>query len=446
MKLCKKSAILTLSVCLLIAFLAVPATSHAQGKVYTLKECIDKALKTNLTLVQTQGYFRQARADALAAKGAFLPDLNLSISGSYNHNKWTSFQAPVTGEFVEGDFFIDTHGYQTLLSANMVIFNGFGRFFNLARSNATVSSYRHRVSQQELNTAYTVKSMYFNLLQASATFTIMQKALERTQELMKIAQTKYELGSASRSDVLKAKVSLSEAQLNLLTAENSVKKAQANLDYAIGEPVDQEIKVEEVEISGVEYTFEDASAQALSSNPGYLSVQEDARAAKYGLRYALGSYLPSLSISASKYWVGPELGRIDEWWSKNYTTYIGARFSFNIFDRFQTKQQADRAKASLRTAEYQVSDQKRAVELEVREAYLNLQEKTKARELSDEKLASAQEDYKLAQEKYTLGAATILDILDAEVSLKTAESSMVDSRYGYLLAIAELQKVMGIIE
>jgi len=446
MRPCKKSAILTLTVYLVIAVLAAPVTIHAQGKIYTLKECIDKALKTNLTLVQTKGYFEQAKADALAAKGAFLPDLNLRISGSYNHNKWTSFQDPITGAFVEGEFSQDVHGYQASLDASLMLFDGFGNLFNLARSNATVSSYRNRVSQQELNTAYNVKSQYFSLLQALATFKITQKALERTQELMKIAQTKYELGSASRSDVLKAKVSLSQAQLDSLTSENQVRKAQANLNYAIGEPVDQEIRVKDVEMSADDYTLADVSTQALRSNPGYLFAQDDLRAAKHGLRYAQSDYLPTLSLSASKYWVGPELDELDDWWSKNYTTTIGGRLSFNIFDRFLTKQRTDYAKANLHSAEYGVSDSKRAVELEAREAYLNLQETVKARELTDEELASAQEDFNLAQEKYKLGAATILDILDAEVSLRTAESHQVDSKYNYLLAVARLMTVMGIIE
>jgi outer membrane protein TolC len=414
--------------------------------VYTLKECIDKALKTNLTLVQTKGYFEQAKADALAAKGAFLPDLNWSISGYYNHNKWTSFQNPITGEFETGEFSQDVHGYQASLGASLMLFDGFGNFYNMARSNATVSSYRNRVSQQELNTAYNVKSQYFSLLQAQATFKITQKALERTQELMKIAQTKYELGSASRSDVLKAKVSLSQAQLDMLTSENRVSIAQANLNYAIGEPVHQEISVEDVEISGVDYSLANVSTQALSSNPGYLSAQDELRAAKHGVQYAKSDYLPTLSLSASKYWVGPELGQLDDWWSRNYTTTVSGRLSFNIFDRFMTKQRNDYAKANLHSAEYGVSDSKRAVELEAREAYLNLQETVKARELSDEESESAQEDYKLAQEKYTLGAATILDILDAEISLRTAESHQVDSKYSYLLAVARLKTVMGIIE
>ena len=84
---------------------------------------------------------------------------------------------------------------------------------------------------------------------------------------------------------------------------------------------------------------------------------------------------------------------MDEWWKKNYLVYANATLNFNIFNQFGTKRQTEYAKADLHTAEYSLSDTKRAVELEVREAYLNLQEAVKKRELADETLASAEDDF-----------------------------------------------------
>lgn len=446
MKLFRRSAIFTLIAALAISICISPASIHAQGKVYTLKECVDKALKTDLSVIRYRDYYRQAEANVLAAKGAFLPDLNWDMSGTYTRDKAKRYRDPITGVWREGEFVEDNHYYSASLRTNLVVFDGFSRLHNLAGSKAELSSTGHQVSTQELAAVYSVKSRYFGLLQAQFALEIRQKALERSQELMKIAQTRYELGSASLSDVLKAKVSLSQAQLDLLTAENNVRIGQANLDYAIGEPVDQEITVEDVEPVLNERSFEEVNKKAMSSNPAYLSAMDDLKSAEHGLKYARSDYFPSLVLSAGKSWTGPELGKIDEWWNAAYTAYISGSLQFNIFNRFQTKRQTDIAKAGLNSAQYNANDTRRAVELEVREAYLKLQETMKARELADEKLASAQEDHKLAQEKYTLGAATILDILDAELSLKTAESDQIDSKYNYLLAVARLQQVMGIIE
>ena len=446
MRPCKRYTIPILSLFLFTVVFLVPSAGHAQGKVYTLKQCIDKALGTNLSVVQAKDYYRQAKANVLAAKGAFLPDLNWNLNGYFEHSRRSGYTHPITGQYMSGDVLEDNQYYSAKLDVSLLLFDGFGLFYNLAGSKAQLASYGHQISQQELNTVYSVKSQYFSLLQAQSILEIRQKALERSQELMKIAQTKYEVGSASLSDVLKAKVSLSQAQLDLLITENSVKTAQANLNYAIGERIDQEIAVKDVEMSVGEYTLEQVNDYALDNNPDYLSAQSDCNSAKYSLKYAQSNYSPTLTVSGAKQWTDRKIENVDDWWSRNYNAYVYASLNFNIFNRFQTRKQTETAKANLHTAEYQLNDAKRAIELEVREAYLNLQEKSKARELSEEKFASADEDYKLAHEKYKLGAATILDILDAELSLKTAESDQIESKYNYYLAIARLQKVMGLIE
>jgi outer membrane protein TolC len=424
MKLHARSAIGVFST-LAITTVILASSALAQQRVYTLKTCIDMALSTSISVVKAEDGVRQAKADLLATKGAFLPDLNAGLSRSDYANPLEK-----------------GHSYGASIRSGLVLFDGLARYWNLVGANASLSASKHDVAQARLDAAYNVKSIYFGLLLAQSTYEISKKALERSQELMKIAETKFELGSASRSDVLKAKVSLAQAQLDLLTAENSVKTSQANLSYAIGEPVDQEITVQEFEMSAGESTFEEAYAEALDRNPSYLSALENLRASKYSLRSVRGDYWPRLSVDASKNWSSEDLGDTKEF-SRNYNAELSTSLSFNIFNRLQTKRQTDVAKANIHTAEYLSSDTRRTVQLEVRESHLNLTEKSKARELSDEKLASAEEDYKLAQEKYTLGAATILDILNAEVSLRTAESDKIQSKYDYYLAVARMQKAIG---
>jgi outer membrane protein TolC len=430
----------------LFALTLIFPISSTYAKTYTLNECIDKALGTNLSVVQARGSLRQANSDVLYSWGQYLPSVGWQMQGSYNHLKVSRVYDQNTKQFIDVGYSQDSHSYSASLWSSFTLFDGFSRYHNLAGAKATRTEREYRLTQTQIQAAYDVKSAYFNLLNAQSTFEIRQKATERSHQLMKIAQTKYELGSASLSDVLKAKVSLSQAQLDSLSAENSVATGQAKLAYAIGENVNQEIVVSDVDVSKAEYTFDQVAEMALRQNPSYLAAQKSLESASHGLSSARGAYLPQVSLGAGKSWDGPELGQLDEWWKKNYVVYANATLNFNLFNRFGTKRQTEYSKATLHTAEYAVSDTKRAVELEVREAYLNLQEAQKTRELADERLASAKEDYKLAQEKYTLGAATILDILDAEVSLKTAESDKIDSKYNYYLAVARLQQVMGIIE
>ena len=447
MKLFKRSAIMTFAVVQLVAVLAIPTAAHTQGKAYTLGECVDRALKVDLNVVRAENGVMQAKADVLAAWGSFLPSLDFRLNRTHTRTHISREYDRFTFTIRDTSYTEKIHRMNMVLETSLTLFDGFGQYTYLAGTKAGLDASRHSLSYQRLVTVYNVKNSYFSLLRSQALRDIGHTALERSQELMKIAETKYELGSASLSDVLKAKVQLSQAQLDLLKAENAVKVAQANLAYAIGERIDAEIVVEDIEPPDADYTVSEVTQQALQRNPEYLTAEAELRHRRHNLNYARRGYLPTLTVGATRQWNDYKTDVLPDYsWIEDDDVVFWGRLSFNIFNRFATRAQTSYAKANLHSAEYQLSDMRRDVARQARESDLNLQEKLKARELADEKLASAQEDHKLAQEKYRLGAATILDILDAEISLKQAESDKINSRYEYYLAVARLQKVMGVIE
>jgi outer membrane protein len=437
-------SILTITI---IALASLPSTGLSQQKTYTLDDCIEMALRNNYTVAQAEGGVKRSEADLLAAKGAFLPNLGLDLSGRFIHEKKKDrYFDSNRNEWVEGSYTSGNQIYSLGVASEWVLFDGFSRFYELSRSKAALKADRHNLSDAKLSLIYDVKVSYYALLEAQSILDIRSKALERSQETMRIAETKYELGSASKSDVLKAKVSLSQAQLDLLTAENEVKSDQAALNYILGEDIGTDIKIEDIELSDQTFEPMELERAALQNNPDYLRAVQETRSAKSELGYWRSYWYPDLAFQVSRSWGDRDINNIGDWTDASYTNSAWIGLSFNIFNRFQTKRNTDRAKASLNTSEYVLNDTKRAVELEAWQAYLNLEEKAEARNLADQTLESAQEDFKLEQEKYALGAATILDILDAEVNLKDAEADVIVKRYEYYLAIARVQKVMGIAE
>ncbi len=446
MKCCDKHLFLTCGI-VLLAVLALTVAATGQSQVLTVEQCIEKALATDLTVIRAESSLKQSEANLLSAYGAFLPTLDLSLTRSMRRNDETRIFDRVELIFRDTNYTERSHSMSAGLEARLTLFDGFGNWTNLASSKASQSAAKHNLSQAQLNAVYNIKTKYFGLLQAQALLEQRKKAVERSEELMKISETKFELGSSAKSDVLKTKVRLSEAQLNLLTAENNVATAQGNLNYAIGSSVNDDITVAEYEAADVSLSLDEVTRAAITNNRQLLSTRESLIAARNDLRYARKGYLPNIGLYASKDWdrfksdVFP-----DESWGNSQTLTLAGTVSFNIFNRFATRRSTGTAKASLRTAEYEVLDTRRDVEREAREAYLNLKLQAKARELADERLECAREDFKFEQEKYTLGAATILDILTAEANLMEAEADKVAKKYDYYLAIARLHTVMGTLE
>jgi outer membrane protein TolC len=117
--------------------------------------------------------------------------------------------------------------------------------------------------------------------------------------------------------------------------------------------------------------------------------------------------------------------------------------NLNIFNNFSDYATMRAARRNVETYRENLDNTRNSVALQLKQAFLDLEQAREAKDLSNESVAAAQEDLNLVKEKYTLGAATILEVLDAEVSLKQAQTNQVQSKFDYNLAVSRLEKAMG---
>jgi len=122
---------------------------------------------------------------------------------------------------------------------------------------------------------------------------------------------------------------------------------------------------------------------------------------------------------------------------------IGASLNFTLFSGFHRKTAVSNARASVKYAQETLDQTERTVAFSVKQAYLGVDLAAETRNLADQIEVSAQEDFNLAQEKYNLGAATILDLLDAQVSLTRAQNDKVNAMFDYHVAVARLENAIG---
>jgi len=114
-----------------------------------------------------------------------------------------------------------------------------------------------------------------------------------------------------------------------------------------------------------------------------------------------------------------------------------------IFTGFQRYLSTNKRSAELRSAEHYREIVERNLRLELENSYLTIEESTKRLELAEEAFELAQESYEAAKERYDLGAAPILELIDAELSLVKAESARIEAFYDYRLGIERLKAIVG---
>jgi outer membrane protein len=230
----------------------------------------------------------------------------------------------------------------------------------------------------------------------------------------------------------------------LITADNNVKLAKATLNSTMGQNVDIPIEVEEnLTQPAFPYSYEDGLNQAVSENPSVLKSKADLESAKAQMGLARSGLFPSFNLSGSYSWNNRDLDQIKYIRTKDYDWSLNASVSFNIFENFQRKQNLSYAKANLNSTEENFRQTKNDVAYLVKQAFIGVQQAQETIGLTNDKLQSAKEDLDLVQEKYALGAASILDLLDAEVSYKQAQSDQVQALYDYNLAVAQFEQAIG---
>ncbi|MGH8004687.1 MAG: TolC family protein, partial [Limisphaerales bacterium] len=138
-----------------------------------------------------------------------------------------------------------------------------------------------------------------------------------------------------------------------------------------------------------------------------------------------------------------DFSRVTSLFDRDYQWRFGFSVGYNIFDRFSTYRSIKSSQARHSNARESYLQTKSQVALEVKQAFLDLAQARQKLDVTNQQSESAEEDLNIVQEKYNLGAATILELLDAQVSYKQAKSDQVQSLFDYNLAAARLKKSIG---
>lgn len=414
-------------------------------RVYSLDECIQLAVKNNVTLIAAKNTYNVAKSDVWTGWGRLLPRVDSELGYGRSFTGPTSaLYDPQTGQIYPGTSGRADKYYSASISVRQGWSLGGYDFYSIREKKASKNSAKssYQLTRQEL--ILWVKQAYFDVLKAKMLLEIQKEALKRANEQLRIAETRYELGAASYSDVLKAKVQYGDVELTLISADNTEKIAKATLNSWMGQNVDSPIDVEEnLTIPEFNYSYENALRESLEKNPNVKKARFDLRSAEAQLGMARSGIFPNLNLSGSYRWVNEDLDEIEYIRRRDYKWNLSASISFNIFENFLTKHNISWSKAQLNSTKENFRQTKRDVALELKQAFLNVQEANEKIDLTKKKVKSAQEDLDLVQEKYNLGAANILELLDAEVSFKQAEADRVQALYDYNLAVAQFEKAIG---
>ena len=418
--------------------LSVPVPLRAQDRAVTLADAIRLAERVQPTVVRAETGVRTAAARRRNAWGSYLPSVTASSSASEFFSEGTSRIDPITGQLLSGNS--SNRSISTSLSASIDLFTGFRRGAEMGAARAGETAAEASLVDARFQQALTTTNQFFDALAAAQLVRVRETSVRRAEEQLKVAVNKLRAGSATRSDSLRSLVTLGNARLELIRAGADLAAAEAGLARLVGETG----RVRAVDDSAfylVQAEVDTAAlrAEAESSSPRIQTAAAQATAARADVRAARSGYWPSLSLSANTAWNASRANDYDLLNQRQVS--LGLRW--NLFDRFDRELGIVEREASLDVADAEATDARREVAAELTARLAELASARAQIEITGTSVLAATEDLRVQQERYRLGASTIVDLLTSQEALNQAEVDVVVARFAYLRARAQLEALIG---
>jgi outer membrane protein TolC len=407
----------------------VAPVTDVDARIYELDECLEIADANNISLAKSQASLSSADAGLMSSWSGILPHVSASLSYS---DVTTAVGGMKTGSESYGG---DINLRQTLFD--------WGTFSGISGARHTRSGAAHSLESSRRNAALATRRAYYGLLKAEKLLEVQEEALDLAKEQLRKADSLYKLGSASKSDYLKAEVEVGQAELARIAADSGVRTASLWLLYTIGIDIGTEIEVTDpAELTENEVIDFDVET-ALKRRPDVRAQEEALEAARRSFSAAKAGRLPSLSLTASYGTGGNTLGDLGENYDEDYTRSLGLSLSLPIFDGLATKASIDNSRASLRSYELSLRDTRLYAAYEIETARISVIEQRRNIRVSEKVVEQAGEELRISEERFRLRAASMLDLIYARLAYSRARAGLIEARYDHEIAEAELRTVLG---
>ena len=402
------------------------------GNVLTLDEALQIALENHPSIRASKERIDTQQAVVGQQMAAYYPLVNMT----------NGFQ---TGSQTGSTTGVANTSFETYLvraGVNMTLYNFGKREGNVQSARDTLDATNFNYKTTVDSVILGVKQSYFTYLGLRAIVKVREETVKNRQLLARQAQGFYDVGTRARIDVARAESNLYLAQADLITAQNAVKVAWAILKNAMGvRELPERPLVEDVTMTPVSYTLDQARELAFASRPELKSFDAQRRAQDQLIAVARRGHLPDLIFDANYRWSNNSL--VENTFPLLGGWQVGLSLLIPIFDGFRTTNRVQETLHTYYVVKSQEELQRQQVALDVEQAYLRLvelQERIKANEAA---ASAAKENLDLANGRYEVGVGSIIEATDAQNLYTDAQTTYIRTLYDYKIAEAQLVRAIG---
>lgn len=466
----------------------------------TLEEAIRMASRNNPVFLSTRNDMAAADWRVREAYGAFLPSVSTSAGLQYTDAGVQRF-----GNFTGGDIGAGTTDYYVSdysLTLNYQLSGS--TLFGARSARADQRATDARIDAAEFNLGQQVALQYMTALRARDAAEVARRQHERSRENFDIAQARWQAGAVPATEAKQAEVELGRAEAEVLRQEALLRAEKLRLFERLGVAMESDVELTSAfEVFEPDWTRDELLSVAMEGHPTLEAFRASESARVADVRQATSAYFPSLSafaqwsgftrqIGNESYLLGqarqsvqgardncvfmntiaqrlPEavpgyeiddcsayqltsaeerqLVSSNDVFPFNFTKQplaLGLRISFPLFNGFSRQRQYEQAEALADDARHNRRAEELRLRTAVTDAYDQVVTAHRLVQIEERNVQVATEQLTLARERYRLGAANFLELLDAESSMQTAERDYLNAVYSFHQNLVALEAATGV--
>ena len=425
-------------------FSVLSATAAAQDSGFTsideLFSLVDTHSKSVIRAVASQS---TAEAAMDAAKNAKLPDINISVSGSYSGNP-----VMMDRDFSNSTTLHGPHwGNSAALTVRQIVYGGGAINSSIELANLGKEMAGYDLENERQRVKFMIAGYYLDLYKFYNLLSVCEKNISRTNQVISDMKAKEQQGTALPNDVTRYEVQLQNLLYRKTEINSQIEVLNNQIVTMLALDNGTQIKPDTTLSAQVleHYEASQLQEQALQNRPALKAGETAVELSRTEQKLVKSDKLPKVIVLAEDHFNGPitfELPPID----KNLNTwFVGVGVSYNIGSLYKTNKDITRSSRKISEAESRLDENKERVSLEVYQALVHYNNSFELVRTQEKSLQLAEENYNVVENRYKNDLAVIIDLLDADNLRQDAEIQLINAKINSILQYYRLKFVTGTI-
>ena len=407
-------------------------TAEPPAPSLDLKEALRLAWKANPNLQISRLQALIAGEQVVRARSGLLPQVKTQVAQ-------TIYDDPLKFKFSGVGSFPQTNRnfWSSQTSVNQLLFDFWG---TPSKYMAAIKGHQASLldtAQTRDNVFLTVAQGYFKTLRAKKMMEVATQNVFDLKEHLRLAQDQYQFGIVTMNDVLQAKVSLADAQQNLIVAETDFMDLRSTLNKVLMLPVTAPTVLKDEKVDLKVWALGEATDVALKHRADLKASQERIHEQEKVVVETRAQFFPQFGVQAG------HLYQVNNSLLHNHQWFAIFAMNWNIFSGLDTKAAVSQAKLKVQQLEEQHKDMNEQVQLDVQTAYLKIKETVDRIKTTETAVTQGEENLRLNEERYKEGVGTATDVIDADTLLTKTRVNYWSAVYDHQMAKAQMLWAIG---